>query len=272
MMRSPLLLSISGGFLAAQASRPPRGSSRILRPASAASGGLDRHARAVGRGGRRLRSLHLDLETRGGQPRRLLDRPRISSATSRPWRHRLLVLPAGHGADDSHEIHVGAGTDVELLAEHSRVLAAGRLLAAVQRRRHRSEPVGPDHRDRHLPGCARGKSDRVLFRHDLPPFVQNPNLASGDFGLDRIEVLAPPAIPAASAPGRAVLPIFLAALAGVAFTGAMRCSGARLVAYAGMRGSSRGERRNAKIRKWTTSIAGTTKAMPNHAAPRSPAT
>jgi hypothetical protein len=61
-------------------------------------------------------------------------------------------------------------------------------------------------------------TDRLLFRHDLPPLVQNPNQTAGDFGLDRIEVLGtpPPNVPAASAPGRAVLGILLAGLAGLA--------------------------------------------------------
>ncbi len=65
--------------------------------------------------------------------------------------------------------------------------------------------------------AALAASNRLLFRHDVPPLVQNPNDVAGDFGLDRIQVLpAPPNVPAASAPGLAVLAILLVALAGLA--------------------------------------------------------
>lgn len=35
--------------------------------------------------------------------------------------------------------------------------------------------------------------DRLLFRHDLPPYVQTPDPIAGDFGFDRIRVLPEPA-------------------------------------------------------------------------------
>lgn len=35
-------------------------------------------------------------------------------------------------------------------------------------------------------------SNRLLFRHDLPPFVSNPDPLEGDFGIDRVTVLPEP--------------------------------------------------------------------------------
>jgi hypothetical protein len=65
--------------------------------------------------------------------------------------------------------------------------------------------------------AALAASDRLLFRHDLPPLTQNPNAIAADFGLDRIQVLpAPVELPLVSAPGRAVLGLRLAALASAA--------------------------------------------------------
>jgi hypothetical protein len=120
------------------------------------------------------------------------------------------------GANDNHEIHVGVGTafsnywlsipgftppdgswqqfsvDTTDPSQWVQIIGTGTFQAAL------------------------AATDRVLFRHDVPPLVQNPNPASGDFGLDRIEVLgAPPNIPAVSGPGRAVLAMLLVALAGL---------------------------------------------------------
>ena len=65
--------------------------------------------------------------------------------------------------------------------------------------------------------AALAASDRLLFRHDVPPLTMNPDSIAADFGLDRIQVLpAPAGVPAVSAPGRAVLGLLLAALAGIA--------------------------------------------------------
>ena len=65
--------------------------------------------------------------------------------------------------------------------------------------------------------AALASSDRLLFRHDVPPLTQFPDAVAADFGLDRIQVLpVPAAIPAVSAPGRAVLGLLLVALAGLA--------------------------------------------------------
>ena len=64
--------------------------------------------------------------------------------------------------------------------------------------------------------AARANSNRLLFRHDLAPFVMLPDTAAGDFGLDRIQVLPPPNVPALSAAGLAALALGLVALAGFA--------------------------------------------------------
>ena len=61
-------------------------------------------------------------------------------------------------------------------------------------------------------------TDRVLFRHDLPPFVQTPDSASGEFGVDRVRVLpVAPSVPAASNAGRMALMLLIATLASVGF-------------------------------------------------------
>jgi hypothetical protein len=59
-------------------------------------------------------------------------------------------------------------------------------------------------------------SDRLHFRHDLPPLVQIPDSASGEFALDRVQVLpVAPSVPAASAAGQVALALLVAGLAGV---------------------------------------------------------
>jgi hypothetical protein len=120
------------------------------------------------------------------------------------------------GANDNHEIHVGVGAafsnfwlsipgftppdgswqqfsvDVTNPSQWVQIIGSGSFQAAL------------------------AATDRLLFRHDLSPLVQPPNQASGDFGLDRIGVLGetpPPDVPAASAPGRAVLALLFVALA-----------------------------------------------------------
>lgn len=58
-------------------------------------------------------------------------------------------------------------------------------------------------------------STNLLFRHDLAPYVTEPDMVAGDFGLDRIQVLpAPPPVPAVSASGRFALGLALLAVAG----------------------------------------------------------
>jgi hypothetical protein len=53
----------------------------------------------------------------------------------------------------------------------------------------------------------------LLFRHDIAPYVQNPDPAAADFGLDRIQVLPVPAsLPTVSASGRAGLVLLLLAI------------------------------------------------------------
>src|SRR5262249_47116031 len=55
-------------------------------------------------------------------------------------------------------------------------------------------------------------TDRILFRHDVPPLTQFPDPVAADFGLDRIQVLPVPT-PSISAPGLAALALLLVALA-----------------------------------------------------------
>ena len=71
-----------------------------------------------------------------------------------------------------------------------------------------------------------GNTTHLLFRHDLPPLMQNPDPASGDFGLDRIQVLPAP-VPAVSGPGRAALGALVVALAALALHRRPRLSTAR---------------------------------------------
>jgi hypothetical protein len=60
-------------------------------------------------------------------------------------------------------------------------------------------------------------SNRLLFRHDLPPLTMQPNTTTGDFGLDRIQVLpAAAAVPTISAPGQLALALLVLALAALA--------------------------------------------------------
>ena len=118
------------------------------------------------------------------------------------------------GADDPLEIHVGVGTptnfwlsffgfqpptgswqqfsvDVSSPSQWVQIIGTGTFSAALT------------------------GSDRLLFRHDVAPLIQNPNAIAADFGLDRIQVLpAPPvsAVPAFSAAGRAALGVLLCAV------------------------------------------------------------
>jgi len=63
---------------------------------------------------------------------------------------------------------------------------------------------------------ALANTTHLLFRHDVPPLVQNPDQVAADFGLDRLLVLPAAAVPAVSGPGRVALGILLAVIAGVA--------------------------------------------------------
>ena len=70
-------------------------------------------------------------------------------------------------------------------------------------------------------------STHLLFRHDTAPFVQLPDLATGEFALDRIEVLHDK-VPAASAGGRLALGVLLGAIAAFG----LRRQGGRAATYA----------------------------------------
>jgi hypothetical protein len=118
------------------------------------------------------------------------------------------------GANDNHQIHVGVGVaftnfwlsipgfvppdgqwqqfsvDLTNPAQWVRIIGTGTFQDALKGTTH------------------------LLFRHDLPPLVQQPDPASGEFGLDRIQVLpVPAALPAVSAGGRAALVALLGAIA-----------------------------------------------------------
>jgi hypothetical protein len=119
------------------------------------------------------------------------------------------------GADDDLEIHVGVGTafsnfwlsipgfvppdgswqqftvDLTDPGQWVQIIGSGTFQAAL------------------------AASDRLLFRHDVPPLTQFPEAVAADFGLDRIQVL-PATVPTVSAPGRAVLGLALVTLAGLA--------------------------------------------------------
>lgn len=218
MTRSPLLLSISGFFLAAQGFAATPGFQEDF---SAGVGGFQggstvTHVTSGGVGG--ASDPYISISNAA-----VANLGAFSQATD-------LVgdLPADDvtgysfwlqdtGANDNHEIHVGVGSafsnfwlsipgftppdgswqqfsvDITNPSQWVQIIGTGTFQAAL------------------------AATDRVLFRHDVPPLVQNPNQASGDFGLDRIKVLgAPPNIPAVSGPGRAVLAMLLVALAGLA--------------------------------------------------------
>lgn len=63
------------------------------------------------------------------------------------------------------------------------------------------------------------RTEKVLFRHDFAPFEQEPNIAAGDYGIDRITVLAaagdgPSAVPEGS-PAAVVTTAMLVLVVGV---------------------------------------------------------
>jgi hypothetical protein len=118
------------------------------------------------------------------------------------------------GADDNHEIHVGVGqaqvnfwqsvqgfnppdgfwqkfsVDITDESQWVRIIGTGTFADAL------------------------ATSNRLHFRHDLPPFVQVPDSTSGEFGLDRVRVLpVAPSVPAASAAGQVALMLLLLTLA-----------------------------------------------------------
>jgi hypothetical protein len=121
------------------------------------------------------------------------------------------------GANDNHEIHVGVGeaqinfwqslqgfnppdgswqkfsVDITDESQWVQIIGTGTFADAL------------------------AASNRLLFRHDLAPFVQTPDFASGEFALDRVRVLpVAPSVPAASSAGRAALMLSIATLASVA--------------------------------------------------------
>ncbi|HEY8154445.1 MAG TPA: hypothetical protein VII72_09995 [Myxococcota bacterium] len=116
------------------------------------------------------------------------------------------------GADDALEIHVGIGTLSNFW------LSFGGFMPPTGSWQQFAVDLGNQNQWVQIIGTgtfqsALASSNRILFRHDVPPLVQNPNPIAADFGLDRIQVLPAPsaAAPAISAAGRAALGVLLCA-------------------------------------------------------------
>jgi hypothetical protein len=219
MARLPLVLSIPGCLLAAQALAATPG---FLQDFAAGTGGFGAggstvtHVTSGGVGGASdpyisiANAISNNLGSFSTDANLIGDLPADGVTGYSFWL-------SDTGANDSHEIHVGVGTafvnfwlsipgftppdgswqqfsvDVTNPSQWVQIIGTGSFQDAL------------------------AASDRLLFRHDVAPLVQSPNPASGDFGLDRIRVQGvPAAIPAASAPGRAVLAMLLATLAALA--------------------------------------------------------
>jgi hypothetical protein len=114
------------------------------------------------------------------------------------------------GADDDLEIHVGVG-----LAFSNFWLSIDGFNPPDDGWQQFSVDFGDPSRWVQIigPGTfqqALASTDRILFRHDVPPLVQFPNEAAGSFGLDRVTV-EPVLVPILSPWGRAMLAVLLAA-------------------------------------------------------------
>ena len=66
-------------------------------------------------------------------------------------------------------------------------------------------------------------ADRILVRHDLPPFVQSPNGLAGQFGLDQVEILGPGWVGVGDGP-LAAQPVWLAPPSPNPSRGAVACA------------------------------------------------
>jgi hypothetical protein len=119
------------------------------------------------------------------------------------------------GANDNHEIHVGVGNTGNFW------LSIPGFTPPDGSWQHFSVDLTDPSQWVQIIGTqtfpnALASSDRLLFRHDVPPLTQFPNSIAGDFGLDRVQVLPVPAgVPMVSPAGRAVLGLLLVALAGL---------------------------------------------------------
>ncbi len=118
-------------------------------------------------------------------------------------------------ADDDHEIHVGVGNSVNFWLSMTGFAPPDgswqQFSVDLTNPSQWVQIIGTKAFSNAL-----ATSDRLLFRHDVPPLVMAPNQVVGDFGLDRVQVLPVPAgVPAVSAPGRAVLALLLVALTGL---------------------------------------------------------
>ena len=217
MTRSSLLLAISGSFLAGQALAAVPGfqqdfttdvggfggGSTVTRPLTGGVGGASDPYLSI------ANALVNNLGAFSTAANLTGDLPADGVTGYSFWLRDV-------GADDNHEIHVGVGTafsnfwlsipgftppdgswqqfsvDITNPSQWVQIIGTGTFQDAL------------------------AASNRLLFRHDVPPLVQNPNTTAGDFGLDRIQVLpVPPNVPAVSTPGRVVLAMLLAALVGL---------------------------------------------------------
>ena len=138
------------------------------------------------------------------------------------------------GANNSHEIHVGVGSPVLALFPNFWLSVPGFVPPDGSWQQFTVDLTNPSQWVQIIGTgtfqAALAATDHLLFRHDLAPLTQFPDLASGDFGLDRIQVLPVPApLPAVSAPGRAALVALLGAIAAVALRrrGRVRAAPAR---------------------------------------------
>lgn len=121
------------------------------------------------------------------------------------------------GANDNHEIHVGVGA-----AFSNFWLSVPGFVPPDGQWQQFSVDLTDASQWVQIIGTgtfqdALAATDHLLFRHDVPPLVQAPNAASGDFGLDRIQVLPVPAqVPAISVAGRMALVALLGLIAAAA--------------------------------------------------------
>jgi hypothetical protein len=123
------------------------------------------------------------------------------------------------GANDNHEIHVGVGRQVNFWQSIQGFNPPDgswqKFSVDITDPSQWVQIIGTGTFEDAL-----ATTDRLLFRHDLPPFVQSPDSASGEFGLDRVRVLpVAPGVPAASNTGRMALMLLIATLAGVGLYG-----------------------------------------------------
>jgi len=106
------------------------------------------------------------------------------------------------GTDNNHEIHVGIGVPVSINDPGNFWQSVAGFVPPDGTWQQFSVDLSNPADWVQIIGSgsftdAKAGSDRLLFRHDLPPFTQSPAAAAGEFGLDRLTV-EPSDIPAVS--------------------------------------------------------------------------